>query len=68
MFPFTSIVYMLRLIMLTSPDKFRRFLTAAKWGAIAALAVLLLLETWLSLEWRMVQDSPLLHYVAFVID
>jgi len=68
MFPFTIIVYMLRLIMLTSPDKFRQFLTAAKWIAIVALAVLLLVETWLTLEWRMVQDSPLLHYVAFVID
>jgi len=29
MYPFAIIVYMLRLIMLTSPDKFRQFLAAA---------------------------------------
>lgn len=31
------------------------------------LALLFIMEIWLSFEWRMVQDSPLLHYVAFLI-
>ena len=35
---------------------------------IAPLAVLLLVLATLSLEWRMVHDTPILHYLAFQID
>jgi hypothetical protein len=54
--------------MMIYQNKFQQFLLAAKWTAIAALGLLFLFELWLTLEWRMVQDSPLLHYVVFVID
>jgi hypothetical protein len=68
MFSFTRMVYTLKFRMINNPDKLQQFLSVAKWAAVTALGLLFLFEVWLTLEWRMDQDSPLLYYVAFVID
>ena len=40
----------------------------ALWGLLFALLILLLMESVFSLAWRMQHDTPLLHYVAFLIN
>lgn len=46
----------------------RRRLPALHGVVLAMLTALLLLKAFTTLEWRMEHDTPLLHYVAFLID
>lgn len=42
--------------------------TTLSYGLLLLLTLLLTGEAILSLQWRMVHDTPLLHYVAFLLD
>lgn len=45
-----------------------RILTACKCFLLATFAVLFLMKVWTTLGWRMENDPPLSHYVAFLMD
>jgi hypothetical protein len=49
-------------------DKTLYPLNLARWALVAVLSIVFVVEVWLSLEWRMGTDSPLLHYIAFLIN
>ena len=48
--------------------RFDKMLTAFQWALLFLLTGLLLLQAFNTLEWRMELDTPLLHYVAFLMD
>lgn len=50
------------------PEPASKLISLLRWALLLTLGVILLAELWLSLAWRMGTDSPLLHYVAFLIN
>jgi len=54
--------------MSVSPERRRKLVDALQWSALGAFLLLLGIEMALALGWRMQHDTPLLHYVAFLID
>ena len=54
--------------MRNSTDTGNKIIDYARLAIIGLLAIFLLLELALSLSWRMQHDTPILHYIAFLID
>lgn len=54
--------------MNTIMPKNNRLFDYLQWGALGLFLLFLSMEVVLALGWRMQHDTPLLHYVAFLID
>ena len=54
--------------MTTAPSPSDKALKAFQTSMLVMFAALLLLKALTTLQWRMAQDTPLLHYAAFLMD